>query len=569
MTQTASPIVHAQVQLNADDLLVTVRDARPEVFERFSELSDAQRLEMARTGWSIGVRALMQAHAQAQEAKLGDIGRTLLEDLDRQLNAQLERQQKALTNGLARFFDPSDGQVSQRLDEFVKDEGSLARLLQRYVGSDHSMLAKTLAQAVGEQSALFKYLSPTESEGLVQILEARVQHALRESHQAMSKAMDPLDKDGAVGRFLLSLREELETADEDRQKQLTKALAALDQNDDGSLLSRLLRETRAAHDHMRRAVDPRLPDSPLAQVQRTLAEMLEQRLGRQEERLAELQKTQREFQRDVRDAVQRIETRRSERAASAPGGADFEDAVVEFVTAAVPAGPCVVEATGSQVGLKPHCRKGDVLVRFSEETAFAGSAMVIEAKRDASYNASRALEELEEAMANRGAITGIFVMAKTHAPPAFPPFARYGTKLLITWDPSDPVSGGMLHGAIVAGLALAQRKQSQVDPGDLKALQDVEQRLIREVERLAKMEKSAGRIRGEADTISEEVRKGSKELTRVVEKAKATLRALNIEVREEAEEAASPIVLNAHVPAAVPDVASDLASDAAGCAPSA
>lgn len=539
--------IQVAVEFTPEGLHAQLRDSRGEVIERFGELSENQRLQLARDAWSIGVRALFQAHSQAQEAKLGDVGRTLLDDLDRQLKAQLEQQQHALTTSLARFFDPADGHVSQRLDEFVKDGGSLARLLQRHLGGDHSVLAKTLAEAVGKESALFKYLSPTESEGLVQVLEARVREALGESHRAMSKAMDPLDKDGAVGRFLLSLRKELESADQDRQKQLSSALAALDQNDEGSLLSRLLRETRAAHDQLRRAVDPQLPDSPLALVKQTLGEMLEQRLGRHDERLAELQKAQHEFQRDLRDAVQRIETRRDERATSTRGGGDFEEAVVEFVTAAVPAGPCVVEGTGNQVGLKPHCRKGDLVVRFTDETAFAGSAMVIEAKRDSSYNAGRALAELAEAMVNRNAATGLFVMSKSHAPPGFPAFARYGTKLLVTWDPTNTVSAGMLHGAIVAGLALAQRKKSDVDPGDLKALQDVELRILGEVERLAKMGKSADKIRREAESVMEEVKKGSVALTRVVEKAKATLRALNLEVSEEAEEEASPIVVGAHV----------------------
>jgi hypothetical protein len=52
--------------------------------------------------------------------------------------------------------------------------------------------------------------------------------------------LDPLEKDGAVGRFLRSLREELQTADDDRAKQLAAALAALDANDETSLLNRLV-----------------------------------------------------------------------------------------------------------------------------------------------------------------------------------------------------------------------------------------------------------------------------------------------------------------------------------------
>src|SRR5271156_5278462 len=61
-----------------------------------------------------------------------------------------------------------------------------------------------------------------------------------------SGALDPLSEDGAVARFLKSLRDELKGADEDRAKQLASALNALDANDQHSLINRLVRETNTA-----------------------------------------------------------------------------------------------------------------------------------------------------------------------------------------------------------------------------------------------------------------------------------------------------------------------------------
>jgi hypothetical protein len=51
------------------------------------------------------------------------------------------------------------------------------------------------------------------------------------------RALDPLAEDGAVARFLKSLRDELKGADEDRAKQLASALNALDANDQNSLIT--------------------------------------------------------------------------------------------------------------------------------------------------------------------------------------------------------------------------------------------------------------------------------------------------------------------------------------------
>src|SRR6185436_16272089 len=129
-----------------------------------------------------------------------------------------------------------DGQVTQRLTAFVDDQGVLARLLDKYLGPQNSVLAQALARQVGEISPLFRRLSATDSEGMVKTLEAQLRAVMIEEHADLVRALDPLAEDGAVARFLRSLREELESADEDRAKQLARALAALDANDEDSLL---------------------------------------------------------------------------------------------------------------------------------------------------------------------------------------------------------------------------------------------------------------------------------------------------------------------------------------------
>lgn len=536
-----------RVELSPECLQVCIDDPRADILAKFQRLNTEQQGGLALDAWNVGLRAVLNAHTQAEEARLADVGRTLCEDLDKNLTAQLKHQHDALTAALKHFFDPTDGQLGRRLESFVKDQGELARVLNQFVGNDHSVLARTLAQAVGEQSPLFKRLSTTESDGLVQLLEKRVQAALEQNRDAVAEALDPLKKDGAVGRFLIQLREEIEGADEDQQAQLGKALAALDQNDKNSLISTLLRETREAHDKLRRAIDPLIPDSPLALVTKSIEETLAVRLGNHHERLAEMGRSQAEFQKELRDAVQRLETRKSEQAKSTHGGATFEDDVLAFVQRVVPASLCTVEGTGSRVGARPHCKVGDAVIRFSEESAFAGAGVVIEAKRDAAYGTPSALEELETAMANRECSVGVFVMAKSHAPAGFPRFARFGAKLLVTWDPEDPMTDGLLDGAIVAALALAQRRRSTVDSGDLQALQGIEQSIVKEIERLDSMNASAGKIHKHADDITDEIRKGRKALARLVENAKRTLTALNIELRDDAAEEASPIEVGAAV----------------------
>ena len=115
-----------------------------------------------------------------------------------------------------------------------------------------------------------------------------------------------------------------------------------------------------------------------------------------------------------------METRRQGDAQSPRGGFDFEKAVTEVVVEAVRGAPILVEETGSTVGTRRNCKVGDLVLHYAPEHAFAGAALTIEAKRDASYTVPKALEELDVARANRGACSGLFVMAASHAPSRVP-----------------------------------------------------------------------------------------------------------------------------------------------------
>lgn len=547
----------ATIECSTERLHVSIDDGRGEVIARVTDMPLAEQRWFAEEAWQIGARALLGARAYAEEAKLADVGRVLLDDVQSRLDEHLRAQDERLHAVLGRFFDPNDGQVTERLRAFVDDQGVLAKLLQSYLASDNSVLAQTLARQVGESSPLFKKLSPTESEGLVPVLESRIRQALELNRTELTRALDPFAEDGAMVRFLARLRKELGDSEHDRQQQLDTALRALDQNDENSLISTLLRENRAANDTLRRAVNPQLPDSPLALVRQTLEDTLKERLGTQEQQLAKMHEEQVRFQTEVRAAVERIDTRKAEQAKSSRGGLTFEDEVLAFLGRCVPQGMCSLAATANKIDKGTGRKVGDAVVRFTEESAFAGCGVVVEAKRSKSYGVDDALAELDTAMRVRDTEVGLFVMAQCSAGPSFPSFARYGSRLLVTWDPEDSISTGRLQGAVIASLAIAQRKSKGATPGDIKALADVEQRILKEIARLDTIDSSANTIRKSAEKIRDEVRKGRDALERVVDKAKQTLRALNVDLIDEEAECASPI----EIPECSP--ANDGAPDAA------
>jgi hypothetical protein len=542
MTDMSRAQLEASVVYSVDEVAAEVRDRRAISLTLFGDLDEAQREQLVIDAWSIGLRALHNAHSTAQESKLKDVGEALVSDIDRQLRAHVELQQATISTVLGRFFDPKDGQVTQRLSAFVDDHGVLARLLDKYLGPQNSVLTDALARQVGESSPLFKKLSATESDGLVKILECQLQVVMNQGHAELVRALDPLAEDGAVARFLRSLREELKGADEDRANQLSAALAALDANDESSLLSRLMRETHHARQEVLSAVNPDAPNSPMAILKGSLTNLLKEQAAIQTE-LAHKQETrQTQFEKEVREALVRIETKRSQDLKSTRGGLDFEDAVISFVGAATQGAPCIFDVTGATAGVG-RCKKGDGVLRFTSESAFAGVGVVFEAKHDATYTVQRAIDELDAARKNRGAAAGVFVMARSHASAIFPGFARFGSNVLVTWDEQDRTTDAYLHAAILLGMALVMRSRTIGDTGDIAALRDVEARIEAELGRLEKMEKHSDAIRRNVDGISDEIRKAQKALDLLLRKAQSTLQALNVELHDEATERDSPILL--------------------------
>jgi hypothetical protein len=273
-----------------------------------------------------------------------------------------------------------------------------------------------------------------------------------------------------------------------------------------------------------------------------LTNLLQAHASDQAEAAKRQEARQTQFEKEVREALARIETKRSQDQKSVRGGLDFEDAVISFVRAATQGAPCVFDITSATAGVG-RCKKGDAILRFTSESAFTGTGVVFEAKHDATYTVQRALDELDAARKNRDAAAGVFVMARSHASDTFPRFARFGSNVLVMWDDQDPATDAYLHAAILLGMALVMRVRTTGDAGDIAALRDIGARIESELSRLEKMEKHSEAIRKNVDGISDEIRKAQKALDRLLQNAQSTLRALNVEVHDEAVERGSPVLL--------------------------
>ena len=532
--------------ISEQTIIATVKDHRSESMMIFEHLDESARTQLAHDAWLVGLRAIGNARAQAQEARLTDVARTLLEDLDVTLTAHVKKSEDAIVQGLRRYFDPADGQVTERLRAFIDDQGALAKLLDRFVGPRNSVLAETLAKQVGEQSVLFKKLSPTDSDGLIKALEKRIDDVLAANQRSLQQALDPLAADGAVARFLRQLSNDLASSSKTHAEQLAAALAALDANDEHSLLRKMVRETGEARESLLRAMNPADPASPIAAIRSAIADGLAKQSLDQEQFLRQQRDRQEQLEKEMREALSRLETRREANDNSPRGGVEFEKAVAAFIGGVVRGAPIAIEETGNTVGDRRGCKVGDFVLRYTNEHVFAGAAVAVEAKHDASYTEQNALDELDVARANRGTQVGLFIMAASHAPASFPRLKRCGQNVLVRWDENDSRTDSWLEAALTIALFLVSRTKPIANEGDIAAMRDVEERIQAELKRIEKMEDCTHGIRRNCDNLEEELGKARKQFGTLLRKAKETLAALNVELVEEAAERACPLQLVEH-----------------------
>ena len=532
--------INATVTLRDDALDVAVHDELPESVAVFTPLDVRTRSRLAVDAWRIGLRAMSVAHAKAEEAKLSDVGRTLIAEVEHHLAQHLAAQERGLAEALRKYFDPTDGRLAERLDAAVGDRGALAAVLQKFVGPS-SVLAETLARHVGSDSVIFKRLSPTDSEGLIKVIEAKLGDVLARNQRDLANALDPLVPDGAVAKLVAQLRAEVTTEGRAQAERLQAALRALDTSDEQSALSRMMREAGAANAKLLGALNPRDPASPLAALDATVKELFERQAAGLAQFKEEVRERQEAFDKAVDEALGRLEARRRADARAPEGGRVFEVALTAFVSERLRNAPIVVEETSALVGARPRCKIGDLVLRHTAEGAFAGAALVIEAKHDRSYTVAAALAELDEARENRGASAGLMVMATSHAAPSFPRFARHGQNVLVCWDPDEPATDAWLEAGLTLGLYLVSRTKA-AEAGDITALRDVERRIAVELARVAKLEAFNDKIQAGSEGIAAELRKAKKDLATLLDKAKATLRALDVALDEAAERQAPLLI---------------------------
>lgn len=456
-------------------LVLEVSD--PEVvFELRKRTVGDQRNEFALTALRIGILSLRAASGQIDAASVKEAGDKLLGDI-RLLLAERARD---LTNGIAssltQYFDPASGLMTQRLESLLKKDGDLEHVLNLHLGSQDSVLAKTLAGYLGEQSPVFKLLSPTDAQGVRAQVETTLSEALAEQRRQVLREFSLDSKESALSRLVLEMQVIQGQLKSDFSGQAEEIRTEFSLDKPNSALSRLVAKVESAQ----QAIVDQFSSDNDASVMNRLSKLLvntnatiDKNLTLDDEQSA-LSRLKREiqgaidglvrknddFHSEVRETLARLDSRREEAARSTSHGAAFEDQLVGLVSAEAQRIGDIYIAIGNTTGVIKNCKIGDCVVELGRESQAPNARIVWEAKEDKSYDLDEALREADQARKNREAQIGIFVFSKRTAPEELTAFARYGSDIVIVWDVDDAASDVFVKAAYSLARALTIRQKA-------------------------------------------------------------------------------------------------------------
>lgn len=456
------------------DLSLTVCDPET-VMELWRRPEGHPRDGFALSALRLGVLALRQASGAVDGATVRQEGERLVASIRELLAERANQMTENLTASLKQYFDPNDGQLPQRLDRLIKRDGELESLLSRHVGNDGSTLAQTLAEHVGENSALLKVLSPDQSQGIIAAMTEVISTALEQQREHVLRQFSLDEDDSALSRLIEKLVDANGNFRADLAKDLTKLCGEFSLDNENGALARLVRQVDRAQrsiveqfsiDNENSALRrmSKLLETTNASIQNSLTLDDEKSpLSRLRRELMQVLTQQgdsnKSFQTEVRATLEAMKARREEAAQSTRHGGEFQDAVGEVLRAEAERFGDIFEDVGNTSGSISRCKVGDHVVTLGPESAAPDVRIVCEAKANKSYDLKSALAEAQTARDNRGAQIALFVFSTNCAPAGLEPLKRLGSDIVVVWDQDDPATDIYLKAALSVARALAVRQE--------------------------------------------------------------------------------------------------------------
>lgn len=532
-------------------LTLTVRD--PEVVGELARRPDGpERTDYALAALRLGVLALRQASGMLDSQMVHHEGERLISGIRETLTERSTELLNNLKQTVQAYFDPETGLLQQRLGQLVKKDGELEKLLSQHLSGDTSTIALTLARHIGDQSPIFRLLSPQQSDGILAALTKTIEEALASQRQKIVGEFSLDQEDSALARLVREVTDKNGKLKEDLAKDLDKVFKEFSLDNENGALSRLVGRVEKAQNTIADQFSLDNADSALSRISRlldTTNKSIGDNLSLDDETsplsrlrrellkvIEDLTKSNTTFQTEVRETLAALNARRQEADRSTRHGGEFEDEVGRFLQSEAQRLNDHFEAVGETVGRKPRCKVGDHIVTLGQESAASGAVIVCEAKEQQGYKMQDALAEIEEARDNRDAQVGIFVFSKKTAPDNIEPLQRHGNDLFVVWDREDVNTDVYLKAALSIARALVVRKRlaDSKTQAELSQLDEAITKIAAEAKRAEQIVTWAQTVKNNGDKIITEAQKIYDNLAEETERLRVCLQGLSPAVDEAA-----------------------------------
>lgn len=498
---TTNGVPNAKALLNGSGYMeLNLQVSDPELVEALSEREEgSERHEFAVSALKIGAIALRQAQGRIDAERIRQEGDRFIENMKRDLEEHRLGVTRQISDSLKDYFDPESGRFNERVKRLVDDGGEIERVIRQQIAEDGAQLVDAMSAHIGADSPLMRRLDPNATDGLITQLAKSTEDTLTEQRDVILREFSLDNRNGALNHLVVELTSKHGEVGEALEKRIDKVTGEFSLDREDSALSRLMSRVERAQRQISSEFSLDENSSALARMQNTLLKTLDQQ-----------QRTNRDFQEEVKGALREMAARRQEAEKSTRHGLVFEDDVFEFINKRSQKAGDMATPTGNTTGILRANKKGDVVMKLGADHAAAGAQIVFEAKQDASYTLDKALTEIEEARKNRQAGVGVFVFSKRTVRDSLniEPFSRHGDDIVVVWDSEDPDSDVYLDAGISVAKAISvqARSQSEEVEKDFEIIDKAIAEIGRNAANLQDVSDAAGSIDRQVSKILDRVR---------------------------------------------------------------
>lgn len=174
------------------DINLTITDLN--VLSYLAQFSDEEtQIEKVTEALKVGVIAIQSASPTLDTT----IVQSHFSELDTQMRESLTTFQRDVKNNLTNYFEEGKGVVPKSIDDIFGEDGTLASTFQRFFDPDEGRLSQLMQTQIGPDSTLGKSLDPENKQGVIAVLEARVQELVEAKLDDVLKEFS-LDEDNSA-----------------------------------------------------------------------------------------------------------------------------------------------------------------------------------------------------------------------------------------------------------------------------------------------------------------------------------------------------------------------------------